>query len=135
LLERDDSQTEPYETNQTAQAKQRSCPVFVAASEEVSLSDSNPADLRCQSEGFTTWLVEKGSRPRFRIGYYSWQDGLDCIWLVNEEGKYEQAIDHEFLLKNLEIESIAKERSLYGRGRPQLGPMMRGRYGKQLEEA
>jgi hypothetical protein len=19
---------------------------------------------------------------RFRIGYYSWQDGLDCIWLV-----------------------------------------------------
>ena len=72
---------------------------------------------------------------RFRIGYYSWQDGLDCIWLVNEEGKYEQTIDHEFLLNNFEIESIAKERSLYGRGRPQLGPMMRGPYGEQLEEA
>ena len=94
---------ESYETNQTAQARQRSRPVFVGR--------------------------------RFRIGYYSWQDGLDCIWLVNEEGKYEQTIDHEFLLKNFEIESIAKERSLYGRGRPQLGPMMRGPYGEQLEEA
>jgi hypothetical protein len=80
-----------------------------------------------------SWKKEVGRR--FRIGYYSWQDGLDCIWLVNEEGKYEQTIDHEFLLKNFEIESIAKERSLYGRGRPQLGPMMRGPYGEQLEEA
>ena len=24
---------------------------------------------------------------RFRIGYYSRQDGLDCIWLVNEKGE------------------------------------------------
>jgi hypothetical protein len=41
---------------------------------------------------------------RFRIGYYSQADGLDCIWLVNEEGEYEQAIDHEFLRKFFEVE-------------------------------
>jgi hypothetical protein len=26
---------------------------------------------------------------RIPIGYYSWQDGLDCIWLVTDKGKYE----------------------------------------------
>ena len=60
---------------------------------------------------------------RFRIGYYSWMDGLDCIWLVNEEGKYEQTVDHEFLAKYFEIESLSKERSLYGRHRPQFDPI------------
>jgi hypothetical protein len=89
--------------------------------------------VRVKASPSRSWKKEVGRR--FRIGYYSWQDGLDCIWLVNEEGKYEQTIDHEFLLKNFEIESIAKERSLYGRGRPQLGPMMRRPYGEQLEEA
>jgi hypothetical protein len=51
-------------------------------------------------------------------------DGLDCIWLVNEEGNYEQAIDHEFVNKFFEIESISRERSLYGRGRPKLRPLI-----------
>jgi hypothetical protein len=59
----------------------------------------------------------------FRVGYYSKQDGLDCIWLVNENGKYDQTIDHEYLNKFFDIQSIAKERSLYGRGRPQFLPM------------
>ncbi len=60
---------------------------------------------------------------RFRIGSYSWMDGLDCIWLVNEEGKYEQTIDHDFLQQYFEIETVSKERSLYGRNRPQFAPM------------
>ena len=51
---------------------------------------------------------------RFRIGYYSRKDGLDCIWLVNEGGKYEQATDREFLLKYFEIERLSNEKSLYG---------------------
>ena len=50
-------------------------------------------------------------------------DGLDCIWLVNDAGKYEQTIDHEFLEKNFEIESISKERSMYGRKRPRIEPV------------
>ena len=59
----------------------------------------------------------------FRIGYYSKMDGLDCIWLVDEGGNYDQTIDHECLNKFFEIRSIAKERSLYGRGRPQFSRM------------
>jgi len=48
-------------------------------------------------------------------------DGLDCIWLVNDDGKYQEAIDHEFLFKFFEIELLSKERSLYGKNRPRLG--------------
>jgi len=44
---------------------------------------------------------------------------LDCIWLVDESGKYNQSIDHEYLHKFFAIESTSKQRSLYGRGRPQ----------------
>jgi hypothetical protein len=60
---------------------------------------------------------------RFRVGYYSKQDGLDCIWLVNDEGKYQETVDHEFLYKFFEIELLSKERSLYGKNRPHLGPI------------
>ena len=52
------------------------------------------------------------------IGYYSKADGLDCIWLVNDEGEYEQTVDHEFLRKYFEIENVSSERSLYGKDRP-----------------
>jgi hypothetical protein len=61
----------------------------------------------------------------FRVGYYSKMDGLDCIWLVDETGSYDQTIDHECLDKFFEIRSVAKERSLYGRGRPQFPPLVR----------
>ena len=57
---------------------------------------------------------------RFRVGYYRWQDGLDCIWLVDELGKYDSTIDHEFLLAHFQVEAQSKERSLYGRNRPRL---------------
>jgi hypothetical protein len=60
---------------------------------------------------------------RFRVGYYSWMDGLDCIWLVNEDGEYQETVDHEFLHKFFEIENLSKERSLYGKNRPRLGPI------------
>ena len=66
------------------------------------------------------WADEVGRI--FRIGYYGQNDGLDCIWLVDERGKYVQTIDHECLHTFFKIESVAKERSLYGRGRPQFGP-------------
>ena len=73
--------------------------------------------VRVKSSRSRSW--RKNAGRRFRIGYYSWMDGLDCIWLVNEEGKYEQAIDHDFLQKYFEIETVSKERSLYGKNRPQ----------------
>ena len=57
-----------------------------------------------------------------RIGYYSRQDGLDCIWLVNDKGKYEQTIDHEFLSRYFETKEISRERSIYGKNRHRLAP-------------
>jgi len=60
---------------------------------------------------------------RFRVGYYSRKDGLDCIWLVNDDGEYQETVDHEFFYKFFEIELLSKERSLYGKNRPRLGPI------------
>jgi hypothetical protein len=41
-----------------------------------------------------SWHQDVGRQ--FRIGYYSRQDGLDCIWLVNENGGYEQTTRPRF---------------------------------------
>ncbi len=54
----------------------------------------------------------------FRIGYYSQQDGLDVVWLVNEQGKYEQTTDREFLVKYFEPVKISDETDLYGYDKP-----------------
>jgi hypothetical protein len=60
------------------------------------------------------WKKQVG-RP-FREGYYNLKDGLNCIWLVNEGGEYEQTTDGKFLLKYFDIEHLSEERSLFGRG-------------------
>jgi hypothetical protein len=65
-----------------------------------------------------TWRKDVGRR--FRVGYYSRKDGLDCIWLVNEDGEYEQTTDREFLLKYFEIERLSDERNFYGVGKRRL---------------
>jgi hypothetical protein len=57
---------------------------------------------------------DKDLGRQFRVGYYSRKDGLDCIWLVNENGKYEQATDRDFLLKYFQIECLSRERNFYG---------------------
>jgi hypothetical protein len=77
--------------------------------------------LRVKGSPSRKWKGNIGKR--YRVGYYSWMDGLDCIWLVNDDGKYQQTIDHEFLYKFFEIELLSKERSLYGKNRPRLGPI------------
>lgn len=59
----------------------------------------------------------------FRIGYYSRQDGLDVIWLVDDQGKYEQTTDREFLLRYFDPIQISDENDLYGDNKPQLGPL------------
>jgi hypothetical protein len=61
----------------------------------------------------------------FRVGYYSKMDGLDCIWLVDETGSYAETIDHDCLERVFEVRSVAKERSLYGRGRPKFPSLLR----------
>jgi hypothetical protein len=64
------------------------------------------------------WREDVGRR--FRVGYYSPKDGLDCIWLVNENGEYEQTTDREFLLKYFVMERLSDEKNLYGAGKRQL---------------
>jgi len=63
---------------------------------------------------------EKAVGHQFRIGYYSRKDGLDCIWLVNENGTYEQTTDRAFLLKYFDVEQLSQEKNLYGRGKRRL---------------
>lgn len=65
-----------------------------------------------------TWQKEVGRQ--FRVGYYNRKDGLDCVWLVNEGGEYEQSTDRRFLAKYFEVEYLSKEKNLYGRGKRRL---------------
>ena len=59
----------------------------------------------------------------FRIGYYSRQDGLDVIWLVNEKGEYEQTTDRDFLLRYFEPIEISNETDVYGPDKPEFPPL------------
>jgi hypothetical protein len=65
-----------------------------------------------------SWKKDIGRQ--FRVGYYSRKDGLDCIWLVNESGTYEQTTDRRFLLKYFDVEHLSHEKNLYGRGKHRL---------------
>jgi hypothetical protein len=69
---------------------------------------------------FSARKAKWNGNKRFRVGYYSREDGLDCIWPVNNDGEYEETLDHDFLYKFFDIELLSKERSLYGKNRPRL---------------
>jgi hypothetical protein len=59
----------------------------------------------------------------FRVGCYSRQDGLDCIWLVNDGGKYEQTVDHDFLYRHFDVIQFADHENWYGRRRKKIPPI------------
>ena len=65
------------------------------------------------------WRKDVGCQ--FRVGYYSRKDGLGCIWLVNENGEYEQTTDRKFLAKHFDLERLSNETNLYGVGKRRLG--------------
>lgn len=67
----------------------------------------------------------------FRIGYYSEQDGLDCLWLVNERGEYEQTADRDYLLMYFEPLRISRETDLYGVGKAPFRPLRRRPHGSK----
>ena len=71
------------------------------------------------------WRKDVGRR--FRVGYYSRKDGLDCIWLVNEDGEYEQTADRKSLLKYFEIQRLSHEKKVYGVGKRRLAKLLRKR--------
>jgi hypothetical protein len=59
----------------------------------------------------------------FRVGYYSRQDGTNCLWLVNDKGEYEQTIDQSRLHRYFALVQKSSERSLYGANRPPIPPL------------
>jgi hypothetical protein len=79
--------------------------------------------LASHPRGFTSWRHMLGQV--FRIGYYGQNDGLDCIWLVNDEGKYQETMDHDYLFKYFDIIELSDEKDVFGKRRPQLGPITR----------
>jgi hypothetical protein len=59
----------------------------------------------------------------FRIGYYSRQDGLNCVWLVNELGEYEHTTDQKSMDEDFEILTVSTETHLFGVNREILRPI------------
>jgi hypothetical protein len=70
------------------------------------------------------WKRDIGKR--FRIGYYRPSDGLDCIWLVNDAGEYEQSTDRTHLKSYFEIERVSQETDLFGESKRPLVPIEKG---------
>jgi len=67
------------------------------------------------------WGNKKGRV--FRIGYYSRQDGLNCVWLVNNSGEYEQTTDQNSIDKDFEVLKLSTETDLFGFKREILRPI------------
>jgi hypothetical protein len=70
-----------------------------------------------------TPMWKKRIGQQFRIGYYSKKDGLDLIWLVDENGFYCETTDREYLLKYFDIVKLSREKDLYGIHRKALGSL------------
>jgi hypothetical protein len=59
----------------------------------------------------------------FRVGYYSRQDGLNCVWLVNDKGEYEQTTDQHSIERDFEILKQSDELDLFGANRQIIGKL------------
>lgn len=59
----------------------------------------------------------------WRVGYYSKQDGLKCIWLVDEKGEYNWTAEASWLDDKFEVLSLSREKSYFGRNRPLFGKL------------
>jgi hypothetical protein len=69
------------------------------------------------------WKGREGTISR--IGYYSRQDGLGVIWLVNDEGEYCETVDRRGVLKYFQVLEVSDETDLYGDNREPLGPRLK----------
>jgi len=67
------------------------------------------------------WGDEQGRI--FRISYYNPNDGLNCVWLVNEKGEYEQTTDRKSINEDFEILKLSTETDMHGFNREILGPV------------
>jgi hypothetical protein len=70
----------------------------------------------------TPWYKERiGSI--WEVGYYSRKDGLNEIWLVDDEGELIGSHDRETLLDYFQIDRLSDETDFYGDEIPPLGPI------------
>jgi hypothetical protein len=69
------------------------------------------------------WGTDLKTSDTFRVGYYSKQDGPNCVWLVDAQGKYSQTWDQISLLDSFEIVEQSNETDIYGAHPPLLGPL------------
>jgi len=49
----------------------------------------------------------------FRIGYYRRNDGLDCVWLADDDGQYLEAIDQAMIRTHFEMLHRSDESDLH----------------------
>ena len=66
------------------------------------------------------WMGYKGRI--FRIGYYRKNDGLDCVWLVDDEGKYQETVDQEMIKTHFKVLQLSNETDYFGAERRVIGP-------------
>jgi len=59
----------------------------------------------------------------FRIGYYSPNDGLDCVWLVTDHGEYSGTVDQEMIRTHFKVLYLSDEADLFGNDRPVIAPV------------
>jgi hypothetical protein len=59
----------------------------------------------------------------FRIGYYSKQDGTQCVWLVDSTGDYSHTWDQDDLLNYFEVVTRSEETDTYGTHRAATRPL------------
>jgi len=60
------------------------------------------------------------SGRKIRVGYYTEQDGLDCIWLVYPDGEYGETTDHDHIYRYFVVEELSDETDFYGMEREPL---------------
>lgn len=58
----------------------------------------------------------------FRIGYYRKNDGLDCVWLVDDDGRYKETVDQKMIRTHFRVLQLSDETDLFGVDRPVIGP-------------
>ncbi len=81
--------------------------------------------LKRYDDGTPHWKTLIGRK--YRVGFYSEKDGLDCLWLVNDAGEYEQTVDRATLLMYFEILKLSGESDLFGKRHGTIGPRRQGR--------
>jgi hypothetical protein len=63
-------------------------------------------------EGKSDWAGLEGRV--FRVGYYRKRDGLDCIWLVDNDGIYCKTVDQETFRTAFEVIALSSVTDLFG---------------------